>query len=507
MSQSILLAIDIGATSVKTGAFSLEGKLLSVKSAPNGPKSQPDSPPEWRIWDVDEIWQSICQCSKAVMAMLDNPEVRGIAVTGFGADGVPMKKEGTILYPCISWHCSRTAAQSAQVAETIDAKDLYRITGYHNYPINTFNRFLWLKENAPQALDNADYWLHVQDYIVYKLTGEFSTECTIASTEMSLDLLKRNWSKQLFDQFGLTTDFLSPLHESGSIVGTVTTEASQQSGIPIGSNVVTGGHDTEMAIIGAGINSPETFLDINGTWEILMAVTNKCSPSNEDFSSGLDWECHAIPGWWNCQALMIAGGVIEWIRNQFYRDQTDAYSIMMAEAEQSPLGSNNLAIIPAFVRGMGPSQAYDPSGAILGITTQTNREDIARATFECLSYQFYQQIEAIERSFGVHAQSVRVTGGGQKNPFWMQMKADISGRALDVLQDIESTMLGAAILAGIGSGVYAGLDEALQTVHIPTELVVPDMSRHQQYKERYQSVVSKLPPQMETAFQTIHSKS
>lgn len=505
MSQSILLAIDIGATSVKTGAFSYEGKLLAVKSAPNGPKLQPDSPPDWRIWDVDEIWLSICQCSTAVMEKLGNPAVQGIAVTGFGADGVPMKKDGTILYPCISWHCSRTAAQSARVSDSIGAKDLYTITGYHNYPINTFIRFLWLQENAPQALEQADYWLHVQDYIVYKLTGEFSTECTIASTEMSLDLSKRNWSHQLFDQFGLTTDFLSPLHESGSIVGTVTTEASQQSGIPIGSTVVTGGHDTEMAIIGAGINSPETFLDINGTWEILMAVTNRCSPSVEDFSSGLDWECHAIPGWWNCQALMIAGGVIEWIRNQFYRDQNDAYSIMMTEAEQSPLGSNNLTIIPAFVRGMGPSQAYDPSGAILGITTQTNREDIARATFECLSYQFYQQIEAIERSFGVQAHSVRVTGGGQKNPFWMQMKADISGRALDVLQDVESSMLGAAILAGIGSGVYAGLDEALQAVHIPTEIVEPDMSRHQQYKERYQSVISTLPHHMETAFQTIHN--
>jgi L-fuculokinase len=389
----------------------------------------------------------------------------------------------------------------------MDAKELYRITGYHNYPINTFNRFLWIKENEPQALDEADYWLHVQDYIVYKLTGEFSTECTIASTEMALDLSKRTWSDSLFQQFGISKDFLSPLHESGSPIGPVTTEASQQSGIPAGSMVVTGGHDTEMAVIGAGINSPETFLDINGTWEILMAITNRCEPSDEDFSCGLDWECHAIPGWWNCQALMIAGGVIEWIRNQFYRNESGAYATMIGEAQRSPIGSNNVTIIPALVRGMGPSQAYDPSGAILGITTQTTREDIARATFECLTYQFYQQIEAIERSFGVSAKSVRVTGGGQKNPFWMQMKADISGRALDVLQDVESSMLGAAILAGIGSSVYTGLDDALQTVYIPTETVEPDMKNHLQYKEHYQSVVSKLPKQMQTAFQTIHSIS
>lgn len=505
MSDTVLLAIDIGATSVKTGAFSQEGKLLAVESAPNGPKPQPNSPPEWRIWDVDEIWHSICQCSKTVMAILVNPEVKGIAVTGFGADGVPMKKDGTILYPCISWHCSRTAPQSKSVAEKIDAKELYRITGYHNYPINTFNRFLWMKENAPQALEQAEYWLHVQDYIVYKLTGEFSTECTIASTEMALDLSQRTWSDQLFGQFGIPKDFLSPLHESGSPIGPVTAEASKQSGIPAGCTVVTGGHDTEMALIGAGISSPDTFLDINGTWEILMAITNRCQPSDADYSCGLDWECHAIPGWWNCQALMIAGGVIEWIRKQFYRNENDAYSAMITEALNSPLGSNNVCIIPAFVRGMGPSQAYDPTGAIVGITTQTTRDDIARATFECLTYQFYQQIEAIERSFGVNAKTVRVTGGGQKNPFWMQMKADISGRSLDVLQDVESSMLGAAVLAGIGSGVYKDLAEALNTVHIPTETIEPNMQLHQQYKERFQSVVSKIPPQMETAFQTLHS--
>ncbi len=503
MPQQILLAIDIGATSVKTGAYSFKGKLHAVESALNGPKPQPDSPPEWRIWDVEEMWQSICQCSQTVISKLDNAEIKGIAVTGFGTDGLPMAKDGTILYPCISWHCTRTVPQSKRVAETIDAKELYRITGYHNYPINTLNRFLWLQENAPDALENADYFLHVQDYIVYKLTGIFSTECTMVSTEMTMDVSQRTWSKPLLEKFGLSTHFLSPLYESGSPVGPVTSKAAQQSGIPAGSMVVTGGHDTEMAILGAGIDSPETFLDINGTWEILMAVTDRVAPADEDFGCGLDWECHAIPGWWNCQALMLAGGVIEWIRDQFYRNENEAYTAMMAEAERSPLGGNNLAIIPAFVRGMGPSQAYDPSGAILGITTQITREDIARATFECLSYQFYQQIENIERSLGTKAKSVRVTGGGQKNPFWMRMKADVSGRALDVLQDVESTMLGAAILAGLGAGVYNNLEEALNTIQIPTETIEPNMDLHKQYQDRYHNVVSKLPLQMENVFSTL----
>ncbi|MEW6234343.1 MAG: FGGY family carbohydrate kinase [Candidatus Omnitrophota bacterium] len=503
--SAILLAIDIGATSVKTGAFSLDGKLLTSASAPNAPKPQPDAPPEWRIWDVEEIWNSICGCSKKVMSELGGaPEVRGVAVTGFGADGVPMSKEEKQLYPCISWHCGRTAAQAEKVSEILGRKAIYQTTGYHNYSINTLNRFLWLQENQPQVLEQAAYWLHVQDYIVYRLTGQFSTELTIASTMMCLDLPKRTWAEEMLAKVGIPAHFLSPLHDSGARVGEVTKAAAETSGIPAGTVVATGGHDTELAVIGSGIHSKETFLDINGTWEILMAVTDFCRPSDADFSHGLDWECHAAPGWWNCQALMIAGGVIEWVRNQFYRE-CSSYDVLIKEAAEAPLGANNVYLLPAFVRGMGPSQAYDPLGTILGINTQTDRRDIARALFEGLSYQTYQQIGAIEQSLGVKAESIRAAGGGQKNPFWMQMKADMCGRSLDVLQDVEATMLGAAILAGIGGGVYRDIADALSHISIPVDSVEPIAEAHERYVERFDKTASKIPQNLESVYRVIHS--
>ncbi len=505
--NAVLLGIDIGATSVKVGAFSLDGRLLEVSSAPNGPKPQPDSPPEWRIWDLEEMWSSICRCSHKTMSKLPSSvEVKGIAVSGFGADGVPMTKDGQMLYPCISWHCSRTVPQSQKVSQILGTKRIYKTTGYHNYPINTLNRFLWLKENAPEALEKADYWLHVQDYIVYCLTGEFSTESTIASTMMCMNLAQRTWAEELLNEIGLSSDLLSPLFESGSKVGTVTQDASKASGIPAGSIVAAGGHDTELAILGSGVNRKETFLDVNGTWEILMAITDTCNPTDYEFDHGLDWECHAIPRWWNYQALMIAGGCIEWIRNQFYRDGSD-YDVMIQEASDSPIGSNNVYLLPAFVRGMGPAQAHDPLGTFLGITTQTVRGDIARATFEALTYQFYQQIGAIEKSSGVKADSLRVAGGGQRNPFWMQMKADMCGWTLEVLKNVEATLLGAAILAGIGGGVYKNADEALENINIPVEHVDPKSENHHRYLERYAQVVSKIPENVEPVYKIIHSYS
>lgn len=503
--RAVLLGIDIGATSVKTGAFSENGALLASESEPNGPKPQEGGAPEWRVWDLEAMWESICRCAgKTIQQLGAGREVRGVAVTGFGADGVPMGRGGRPLYPCISWHCGRTVPQSKALNSLIPPRELYALTGYHNYPINTFNRFLWLRDNEPKVLDEAVCWLHVQDYIVYRLTGEFSTERTIASTAMALDLRKRDWAGPLFGRAGLPTSFLGPLRESGTAVGPVSPEAAGQSGIPAGAVVATGGHDTEMAILGAGINRKDIFLDINGTWEILMAITDRCDPTGVEFEAGLDWECHALPGWWNYQALMLAGGVIEWVRNLFYRGEEDAYAAMMREAAGSPPGCNGVAVIPALVRGMGPAQAHDPAGCILGFDTQTGRSDIARATFEAVTYQFYQQIHAIEASMGSKAQSIRVTGGGQKNPLWMQMKADMAGRAIEVLQFADSSMLGAAILAGVGAGVYGSVDEALSGIEFPRETVEPDMELHQRYAERYERVISKLPERMEGAFQLLH---
>lgn len=502
--QQILLGIDIGATSVKGAAMAPDGTMLASHSEANAPVAQPDSPPEWRIWDLESMWQSICTCSRSVMSKVGAASIAGVAVSGFGTDGVPVSASGEILYPCISWHCGRTVSTTGKVTSQYGAEAIYERTGYHNYPINAFNRLVWLQENAPGVLDQAGAWLAVQDYIVYRLTGVFSTELTIASTMMCLDIRNRTWATSWLQQAGINPDLFSPLHESGSPVGPVTRAGSEESGIPAGTTVVTGGHDTELAILGAGVHTSDTFLDINGTWEILMAISQQCNPGKADFANGLDWECHALPGWWDCQALMIAGGVIEWAKSMLYSSQ-DAYDTMIDEAASVSPGANGITLLPAFVRGMGPAQAHDPLGTFLGISTQTTRADLAAATFEGLTFQFYQQVCALESSLGVKASSIRVTGGGQKNPFWMQLKADISGRSIDVLQGVESTLVGAAILAGLGSGVYFDIRDAMNRISFPVETVEPRMDIHEQYQELYHNVVSKIPPSLKDTYALIHA--
>src|SRR5439155_13564238 len=292
--------------------FDLEGRLVARANRRNAPRSQNDAHPDWLIWDGDEVWRQVCDALREVTAAAPAGSVlRGVAVTGFGADGTPLDSAGRQLYPFISWHCSRTLPQVAAVADAIDPYEAYQITGYHNYPFNTINRLLWLRENAPGVLDRTHRWLMMQDFIAHRLSGAFSTEVTIASTTMLLDLARRDWSLRMLEIAGVPASLFPPLSEAGAKVGEVTRAAAEATGLPARLPVATGGHDCEIGMLGSGVAEPSTFVDITGTWEMLIAMQDRFNPGREAFEKGIDTEAHAIPGKYLCQGLMPAGSVVE----------------------------------------------------------------------------------------------------------------------------------------------------------------------------------------------------
>jgi L-fuculokinase len=467
---------------------------LPARPAAIAPRSQDADHPDWLIWDGDEVWAQVCEALREVTAAAPSGAVlRGVAVTGFGADGTPMDAAGRQLYPFISWHCARTLPQLHVVAEATDPFDAYRITGYHNYPFNTINRLLWLREHAPGVLDHAHRWLMMQDFIAHRLSGVFSTEVTIASTTMLLDLTRRDWSPRMLEIAGVPASLFPPLSEAGAKVGEVTRAAAEATGLPVGLPVATGGHDCEVGMLGSGIAEPSTFVDITGTWEMLIAMQDQFNPGREAFEKGIDTEAHAIPGKCLCQGLMPAGSVIEWAREQFYPGQEPeaAYELMVAEAEAEPPGAGGVFVLPAFVRGSGPFAADHALGALLGLTTQTRRGQIVRAVFESLCFQMRRQMEVIERTAQSNStahpqcERLRVLGGGQRNQLWLQLKADVTGRPVEVLQHPEVTLMGVALLAGVGGGVYRDAREAVSSIEITVTRLEPDQEAQRRYEDAF----------------------
>ena len=497
MAEKYLAAIDVGATGIKCAYFTVDGRLAASASRPNGPHPQPGGDPAWRIWDIEEIWsKAAAALAEGKQALPQGAEFASVAVSGFGTDGAPVCRDGILLYPVISWHCTRTLPQRNRFMKTMRPEEVFEITGYHPYPANTLYRLMWFQEHKPGLLDKAERWLHIQDLINWKLSGTIATEATIASTTMALDVRKRDWSDVMLAAAGAPKRILSPIPKAVTQIGTVTAEAAQLCGLPEGTPVVTGGHDCELGVLGAGVDDPSTFIDITGTWEILIALTDHCQPTKQMYDAGLDYECHCVEGQWICQSLMIAGGVVEWIRHQFYRDiaaDSDVYAKMIADAESVPAGSEGVMVLPSFIPGMGPFFASFMPGTITGLRTSSDRAHVARATWEGLVAQLALQIGAIEKATGNKAERLRVVGGGQRNPFWTQLKADVTNRVIEVSENEEPTLLGAAILGGVGSGVYASFDEALDGIDFPVQIVEPSKMHGAEYAPIMQRLAHDLP--------------
>ncbi len=503
----VLMGIDLGATGIKAGAFTPDGALVASASRRNGPVQQPGAPAGWLTWDHEAIWAAVCACTREVMgALAPGQRVAGVSVSGFGVDGAPVDREGKLLYPLSSWHDTRNLAETAWLTDILGEETLYGITGFHNYAMQTVNRLRWLRVHEPAVLDRAHSYLMTQDFLVHRLSGAFTTEHTMASTTTLLDLRKKKWSDRIFAAIEVDPGIFPPISKPGERVGEVTPKAGAETGIPTGTPVATGGHDCEIGALGAGVTDPHTFIDITGTWEMIIAILDEFTPTRPLFEAGIDWELHAVPGQYLCQSLMIAGGVVEWMGRSFYADvpQDRLYRTMIDEARSHGPGAGGVAVLPAFNRGSGPFQAHHSLGTILGLTTTTARGQIVRAVFEASCYQLARQIGVIEANTAARCSRIRTLGGVQKNEFWLRMKADVTGLPVEVIENPEVTLLGAAVLAGVGAGIWTDPAAAVARMTFPVTVYEPDTERHALYRDWYERVFAKIAPALGDVYLGMH---
>ena len=456
----IILVFDCGATNLKVAAVNSEGKIDAEASFPNSPTPQKGGKPGWLIWDLDEIWRKLCLGARKVLEKIDPQRIKAVTVATWGADGAPVKEDGSLTYPPISWQCPRTMETAKKIEERISLWEIFQITGYQLTSFNTLLRLIWLRENAPEALNEAYTWLMMPGLITHRLCGEFHIEPTSASTMMAMDLRRRDWSDQLLELAGLDSSFFPEWIEPGHTVGYVTEEAERECGVPSGVPVAAGGHDTQFALFGSGARMDEAVLS-SGTWEILGVRSDVFNPTRSAFENGLLFEADVQPGLWNPQLLMMGSGVLEWILDKIFPEAGDKkYDLMIKESEKEPVGSGGVMFIPSFVKETGPAKRYGTLGTILGLTLRTSRGQLLRSALEGLSLQLRHALEILKAEIPIEIRGIRVVGGGAKNPLWNQIRANVTGLPVITTEQKEYTALGAALAAFIGMGFYKSLEDA-----------------------------------------------
>ncbi|HOQ67985.1 MAG TPA: FGGY family carbohydrate kinase, partial [Candidatus Atribacteria bacterium] len=343
------LVLDCGATSLRAVAVSERGEILHLSSFPNAPSFQ-EGEKDFLIWDIDEIWRKLTLAIQQVISQVGK-DIFAVTVTTFGADGAPVRKDGTLTYPVISWQCQRTVPQAKEITNFFSPREIFRITGYQIIPFNTLFKLLWLRENAPHSLDEADTFLMMPGILSFKLCGEMSIDFTSASTTMMLDIEKKCWSEPLLSLVNLSPSFFPPLQHPGEVIGKVQGKASEETGIPPGTPVVAAGHDTQFAIVGS-LASPQELVLSSGTWEIAALRLPYYRDSSTFFEQGGLTELDAEENLWNPQMLMIAGGVVEWVRRNFFsdiKDEKNIYEVMIESARSVSPGAGGVVVIPAFM--------------------------------------------------------------------------------------------------------------------------------------------------------------
>lgn len=461
----LVLCLDCGATNVRAMTVDATGKIVGKASSPNATVPAPENP-EFHHWDADRIFAQLSECARKALAGTDVSHVKAVTVTTFGVDGALVDARGKLLYPVISWKCPRTAAVMENVGKYIAQDELNRVSGVGAFAFNTIYKLIWLKENRPELFDEAAAWLFISNILAHRLTGVMATDRTMAGTSQMTDLRTGEFSDEILAAVGLKKELFPPAADAGSVVGAVTRAAAEKMGLPAleGVPVVSAGHDTQFAVFGSGAEKNQPVLS-SGTWEILMVRSEQAKLSPSDYKDGATAELDADPALRNPGLQWLGSGVIEWVKSLGYAGES--YDVMDAEAAAIPPGSAGVTLVPDFL----PSGAS--KGSIGGLVLGRTRAHIYRAAMEALSYRLKSRLARLESVGGFKSDSLVLVGGGARNKVWTQIRADVLGIPVKVSAVSESTVLGAAMFAFAGAGVYPSADAARAAFGVGFDVCVP----------------------------------
>ncbi|POT57221.1 L-fuculokinase [Citrobacter amalonaticus] len=454
MKQDVILVLDCGATNVRAIAVDRQGKIVARSATANASDIAAENS-TWHQWSLDAILQRFADCCQKLTTELSACRIRGITVTTFGVDGALVDEHGKLLYPVISWKCPRTTAVMENISRVMRPQQLQEISGVGAFGFNTLYKLIWLKENHPQWLEQAHAWLFISSLISHRLTGEFTTDLTMAGTSQMLDIHRRDFSAEILQATGLPRRLFPRLVEAGERVGTLQPDAATLLGLPVGVPVISAGHDTQFALFGAGAGQDEPVLS-SGTWEILMVRSAEVNTALLSHYAGSTCELDSQAGLYNPGMQWLASGVLEWVRKLLWTAETP-WQTLIEEARAIPAGTQGVK--------MQCDLLTCQNAGWQGVTLNTTRGHFYRAALEGLTEQLARNLQTLEKIGHFNATELLLVGGGSRNTLWNQIKANMLNLPVKVLDDAETTVAGAAMFGWYGVGEYASPEQARAQVN------------------------------------------
>jgi len=491
-----LLGLDVGTTGCKAVVFTPKGDTVS---SAYGEYKLYHRRPEWSELNPDEVWRTIVATIRASVenGKVDPKLIVALSTSVLGEAFLPVDEKGNWLHWSMTTFDARAEEQTRWWEDNFGADEMYSITGQpltSSMPIYTLPKLQWLRENETELYKKASMFLCWEEYVNMKLCGKPVTDRSVATRTMLFDIGKKRWSSEILEVAGIDEAVLPEVRSSGSIVGEVDSKGARETGLSEGTLVVAGGHDQPCGALGAGITQTGPAMDATGTVECIAVIQKDLTLTRKMRLEGFAVHCYVIDDKYFMLGFNPSGGVIlRWFRDNFAEKEKEeaerkgisVYDLLTYKASTAPVGSTELFLLPYFEGSGTPTFNRKARGIFLGLTLAHGKSEVIRAVVEGLTYELRNNIEAIE-GHGTKITELRAIGGGAKSKFWLQLKADITGRKVATPNVTEAAALGAAILAGVGAKIYGKTEEAVAAVYNEKETFTPKTGTGKIYEGYYQ---------------------
>jgi len=443
------LGLDIGTSGCKAVVYGDEGQRLALAKREYDVQFTDNGGAELDSEEViKKCFEVIQECSGQVEAQ----SIIGMGVSSQGEAFTAIGAKGDLLCNAMISSDIRSEPYVERWKKKFDSEKLYQITGHTPHPMFTIFKLLWLQDNRPEVWAKAEKFLCFEDLFHYKLGLAPAIGYSLAGCTMLFDVRNHQWSQEIMSTVGISKSQLARPMASGSMVGKLDKEMSRRLRFADGAFVVAGGHDQTCGALGAGITEAGMAMYATGTVECLTSVFSKPIFTKALFRNNLCTYNHTVKDLYATIAFSLTGGnILKWFRDEFGKQEIDAakksgkdaYELLLNSAQKKP---SNLMVLPYFTPSGTPHFDTKTKGAILGLRLTTSRGEIIKALLEGVAFEMRLNMEILEQS-GYQIDELRAIGGGAKSAIWSQLKADITGKNIIVLNVIEAGCMGVAMLA------------------------------------------------------------
>jgi xylulokinase len=494
-----ILAVDVGSSRCKAVLFSPTGEILSQSARQYAPQF-----PQPGFAEVAPLilWDALCWTAQGAARGAGQDPVQAVCIASHAETFVCVDRHNQPLAPAILNMDSRATAEAAWYEAQFGRRRIFEITGHIVHPMYPVLKILWLKRHCSSMFPEVERFLGVTDFLLARLGFPPYIDYSLVSRWLLFDVRRACWSDEILSAVGLARERLPIPVPAGTIAGKLRAEAAAQIGVPAGTPVVVGGHDQPCGALGVGVVKSGRVADSMGTYECLLASSPQPTLSEAAYSASLNSYPHVVPEQFVTLAYFPSGIMVNWLHGLLYGGGNNAggdvsevedYGRLEEGARDEPSG---ICVLPHLIGTCNPDFNPRARGAIFGLTPATTRQQLYKAVLEGIACELSLMTEILSRAVGDFA-DVYGSGGGTRSPLGLRLRAALSGRRFHVMRCQEAVCLGAAMLAGVATGIYSSFAEAIRALVQETSVVEPEAALAADYAaqvRQYRSLYPALAP-------------